>query len=67
MNKLDSSWKHLKNEFKLTGVLGSGVEGLVVKAVHRESKTTCAIKRIDCSFDTMKHMRYILREITILR
>ena len=48
-------------------MLGSGVEGLVVKAKHRESKTVCAIKRIACSFDKMAHMRYLLREITILR
>ena len=67
MNKLDSNWKLLKKDFKLTGVLGRGVEGLVVKAVHRESKTVCAIKRISCSFNKMNHMRYLLREITILR
>ena len=67
MKKLDSSWKELTKDYKITSVLGQGVEGLVLKAVHRATKKKCAIKKIECSFNNMNQMRYILREITILR
>ena len=40
---------------------------MVLKAVHRSTRNKCAIKRIKCSFNDMNYMRYILREITILR
>jgi serine/threonine protein kinase len=46
MNKLDQSWKDLRNDYKLTKVLGQGVEGVVLKAIHRASNRKVAIKRV---------------------
>lgn len=65
--KLSPDWKVTKEQFKLTEVLGEGSGGQVVKAVHRKSKVIVAIKKIDCSFNDLHHMKYVLREITILR
>ena len=65
--KLNSEWKATKEIFKLTEVLGEGSGGQVVKAVHRTSKAVVAIKKINCSFNDLHHMKYVLREITILR
>ena len=31
MNKLDSTWKVLKKDYKLTKILGQGTEGIVLK------------------------------------
>jgi serine/threonine protein kinase len=67
MVKLDSSWKQLKKEFKLLNVLGEGVYGQVVKACHRETMRKFAIKNVSCSFNDLSHMKYILREISIMR
>ena len=67
MKKLDSSWKSLKTNYKLTDVVGQGSGGLIVKARHRLSNREVAIKKIDCSFKDLNHMKYVLRELTILR
>ena len=67
MKKLDSSWHVVKKDYKLLEVLGEGVYGQVVKAVHRESKKVVAIKNVSCSFNDLTHIKYVLREITILR
>ena len=67
MNKLHSSWKVLQKEYKLIEIIGEGVEGIVIKAKNRVEKINCAIKRISCSFDDMHQMKYILREISIMR
>jgi serine/threonine protein kinase len=65
--KLGTDWKTVKDNFKLTSVLGEGSGGQVVKAVHRDSKLVVAIKKIECSFDDLNYMKYVLREIAILR
>ena len=67
MIKLDASWKLVKKDFKLYSVLGEGAYGQVVKACHRESRRNFAIKNIKCSFNDLPHMKYILREISIMR
>ena len=67
MKKLEGSWHTVKKDYKLLDVLGEGVYGQVVKAVHRVSKKIVAIKNVSCSFDDLTHMKYVLREITILR
>lgn len=67
MNKLHCSWKIFQKEYKLIEVVGEGVEGTVIKAKHRQEKIHVAIKRIPCSFEDMDHMKYILREISIMR
>ena len=46
--KLDSSWKTIKTNYKLIAILGEGVGGQVVKAKHRETNKTFAIKKISC-------------------
>ena len=66
MSKLDSSWKTIKLNYKLTTVMGAGVGGQVVKAKHRETNKTFAIKNILCSFKNLEQMKYVLREIAIL-
>lgn len=38
MQKLSSSWKTLKESYKLTDILGEGTGGQVVKATHRLTK-----------------------------
>jgi len=40
---------------------------MVIKAIHRVNKISVAIKRVPCTFDDMNHMKYLLREITIMR
>lgn len=67
MNILDASWKILQKEYKLTKIIGQGTGGIVIKATHRIAKKDVAIKKIKCSFNQIDHMRYLLREITILR
>jgi serine/threonine protein kinase len=67
MQKLSSCWKALKKDYKLMEVVGEGSVGLIVKARHRLSGKDVAIKKIDCSFDDSNHMKYVLRELTILR
>ena len=67
MNTLDSSWKQVKNNYKLTQVIGIGSHGTVVKAKHRTTNEVVAIKRVDCNFKNLDYMKYILREISILR
>ena len=67
MIKLDSKWKTVSKEYKIVEVLGQGSGGLVVQAVHRENKKVVAIKRIDFEFENLNEVKYILREITILR
>ena len=57
----------MQTEYKLIDIMGEGVEGVVIKAKHRQEKINCAIKRIPCSFDDMDHMKYVLREISIMR
>ena len=54
MNKLDASWKTVSTRYKLTTVLGEGVSGQVVKAKHRETNKTFAIKKIPCSFKNLE-------------
>ena len=65
--KLDKTWTALKQDYKLTEIMGNGSFGQVVKATHRETKNVFAIKRI--CFDPSKetHLRKIIREITLLR
>jgi serine/threonine protein kinase len=67
MKKLDRSWITVKKDYKLLYVLGQGSYGQVVKATHRVTKKIVAIKNIKCTFDDLTHMKYVLREITILR
>jgi serine/threonine protein kinase len=67
MQKLNSSWKSLQKDYKLLEVVGEGANGMIVKARHRATKKYVAIKKIDCSFKDLVHMKYVLRELTILR
>ena len=64
---LDSSWKTVSKDYKIVDVIGQGSGGQVVKAMNRQSKTVVAVKRIECGFDNLQYMKYILREISIMR
>ena len=44
MEKLDSSWKQLKKDFKLTKIIGQGSFGIVIKGKDRHTKKEVAIK-----------------------
>ena len=67
MEKLDSSWKQLMKEFKLTRLLGQGAFGIVIKGKHRKLMKDVAIKRIECDFKDLDKIKYLMREITIMR
>ena len=67
MKKLHSCWKALKQDYKITEVVGEGSASQVVRGRHRNSNKEVAVKKIDCSFEDMGHMTYVLRELTILR
>ena len=67
MYHLDSSWKIIKEDFKIVEKIGCGVSGDVVKAIHREAKVKVAIKKIKCSIKDLFHLKFVLREISILR
>tara|TARA_B110000285_G_C14913556_1_gene509127 strand:- start:638 stop:850 length:213 start_codon:yes stop_codon:yes gene_type:complete len=67
MLKLDSRWKTVSVDYKILEVLGQGSGGLVVKAMHRESKKLVAVKRIDFDIEKLNEIKYLLREITIMR
>jgi serine/threonine protein kinase len=57
----------LKKEYKLTQILGQGTSGVVIKGYNRQTAQVVAIKRIECNFKKMFKMKYVLREISILR
>ena len=65
--KLDAGWRTVKNDYKIVEVIGEGTGGQVVKAIHRETKIVVAIKKIDCGFMDLGFMKYVLREISIMR
>jgi serine/threonine protein kinase len=65
--KLEASWKCVKNDYKIVEVIGEGTGGQVVKAIHRETKIVVAIKKIDCGFMDLGFMKYVLREVSIMR
>lgn len=67
MENSESCWKSLKQNYKLLQILGEGSGGKVVRAQIRSSKKIVAIKKIPCSFKNMNQMKYVLREISILR
>lgn len=41
---LDPIWETLASDYEIKGFLGEGVNGTVMKAIHRETKKTVAIK-----------------------
>ena len=47
---LGKSWKLVKKNYSITRFLGEGSYGEVVKARHRITKETVAIKQIKCNF-----------------
>ena len=67
MNKLGKAWKVIKEKYKLLEILGEGSGGQVVRASHRESKTKVAIKLIECDTSDLNHMKYVCRELAIMR
>ena len=67
MDKIDHTWKPLQKEYKLTKMLGQGSYGLVIKGKNRETLQEVAIKKIKCDFKNLKQIKYVMREITILR
>ena len=66
-SKLDQSWKNVTKEYKLLQVLGQGTGGQVIKAKHRESGQIVAVKKVEIAIEDLDHVKYVLREISILR
>ena len=50
MVQLPSVWMHTQKDYDLQKIIGSGSFGTVVKAVHRNSGKTYAIKHIASPF-----------------
>jgi serine/threonine protein kinase len=48
-------------------MLGQGSYGLVIKGRNRETKKEVAIKKVKCDLKNLKQIKYVMREITILR
>jgi serine/threonine protein kinase len=67
MDKIDSSWKQLQKEYKLTKMIGQGSYGIVIKGKNRETKKEVAIKKVKCDLKNLKQIKYVMREITIMR
>ena len=66
-NRLPKVWNEIKKFYKLKKIIGRGGFGLVVKAVHLQSKKTFAIKHIDNIFKDDYSAKKIVREIQIMR
>ena len=66
-SKLSHHWNYVTKEYKLLSVSGEGSFGKVIRAVHRTTKATVAIKFIACRFNDKHSCRYIIRELSILR
>jgi serine/threonine protein kinase len=64
---LDRHWLKVKENYKLTEVLGQGTFGKVVAAKERKTGKKVAIKFISARFDSKENVKAILRELTILR
>ena len=63
MTKLENHWKFVKQDYKLEKILGKGSFGQVIKAIHRSSKTECAIKCMPYKQDNLRSLRQVTREI----
>ena len=67
MTTLSDAWKLVQGDYKLTTFIGSGSCGEVVKAIHRKSGKTVAIKRIQNAFSNLYNSIKTVREIQIMR
>lgn len=66
-NTLPKVWNQLKKDYKLKKKIGSGHFGQVVRAIHRITKRTVAIKFIDNIFNNDYDAKKTVREIQIMR
>lgn len=64
---LPDSWKLVQNDYKLAALIGSGAYGKVVKAIHRKSGKTVAIKQMDNIFHNVYDSIKLVREVQIMR
>ena len=62
-----SVWTEIRSDYKLKEELGAGSYGLVMKAKHRTTKKTVAIKLVTNIFKDCYIARKTLREIKIMR
>ena len=67
MSKLEKQWRTVKSTYKLEQILGSGSFGQVVKAKNRQTKQPCAIKCVQFNKSQLTSLKYIIREIQILK
>ena len=63
MTNLPESWKLIQGDYKLTALIGCGAYGKVVKAIHRKSGKTVAIKQIGNVFGSIYDSIKIVREV----
>ena len=64
---LSEAWGLLTGDYKLMSIIGSGSFGQVVKAKHRKSGKTVAIKLIDNIFSNLYDSIKVVREVQIMR
>jgi serine/threonine protein kinase len=64
---LDKAWKLASKDYKIVELIGEGSEGQVVRAKNRNTKEIVAIKMINCNIKETVVMKYLIREIQILR
>ena len=64
---LSRHWKHVKGEYQLLEVIGEGTFGMVLKAKHRKHGKMVAIKFIKYDTKDTIQLRYVIRELSLLR
>ena len=64
---MSKEWNLLKERYKISGKIGQGASGEVLKAKHRLSGTQVAIKYVKNDWTSDYTSKKIVREVQILR
>ena len=67
LERLPAAWSSLAADYDFLKIQGQGSFGQVVKANHKSSNKTVAIKYIADAFDNIHSIKRVYREIAILR
>ena len=67
VKRISDRWQEVKKHYSFKEYLGVGSFGTVLKATHRETKQTVAIKCIENFSESSYLSRQVLREIILLR
>ena len=58
---MSKEWDAVRESYKLLEVIGDGAAGIVLKAIHRTSKTIVAIKYLKVSYK--EEEQYVLKKL----